>query len=68
MKRPIYYIVCHIWNRSIEDYEFVVHCQSTDFDEINKVFDALELNQDMPLIELYLQGEDTDERIAYREY
>lgn len=68
MKKPIYYIACHIWNDKIEDYDFTVYCQGTNIDSIRKTFNSLELTQDMPLIELYLQGEDTDERLAYKEY
>ena len=68
MKKPIYYIACHIWNDKIEDYDFVVYCQGSDIDNIRRIFSTLELNQNMPLVELYIQGEDADERLAYREY
>ena len=68
MKRPIYYIVCHKWNTEIDDYDFTVYCQSTDVVEIHKVFDSIQPCKDIPLVELYLQGEDTDERVAYKEY
>ena len=68
MKKPIYYVACHIWNNKTEDYDFKVYCQGTDIDNIRKTFNTLELSPNMPLVELYLQGEDEDERLAYKEY
>lgn len=67
MKKPIYYIVCHTWNPTQGDYECIVHCQGTDVTEIREIFDSFVLDVDTPLVELYLQGEDYDERLDYRE-
>lgn len=67
MKKLIYYIVRHTWDATREDFNFIVHYQSSDAVKIREMFDSLEPDIDTPLIEMYLRGDDEDTRIAYKD-
>ena len=58
-----YYIVAQVWNNRKTEYENKTILETINRNKAQKKFDALKVDIDTPMVELYVEGIDYDTRL-----